>query len=165
MTFQQPPRLVPLPEREEWLDLNLTWSLQAWGERIPGYDRVGWSAFYRRALTADYEQYRPGAELVWVIEIDGHCVGSIALVGEDDLLDFTDCTPWLAAFVINPALRHQGIGSRVVEEFEAMVRRFGIVRLYLWTDTYGDWYRKLGYEEIGRSQLADITAVVMAKDL
>lgn len=154
-----------MPQRPDLLEQNLTWSLQAWGERIPGYDEAGWRAFYHRALQARYDRYEPGAELVWVIEIDGQCVGSIALVGEDDLEDFTNCTPWMAAFVIDPALRHQGVGRKVVSIFEEQVRALGIEHLFLWTDLYADWYQTQGYRPIGESNLGEINAVVMEKEL
>lgn len=143
----------------------LAWNLQVWGDRIPGYDEQGWIDFYQRALAANYSTYEPGAELVWAIESDGNCLGSIALVGEDDLPDFLDLTPWMAAFVVDPQLRHQGIGKQVVELFEQWCAQQKITRLYLWTDTYADWYRTLGYHDIATTPLADIEAVVMAKDL
>lgn len=156
---------MPLPERPEHLAQILEWNLEVWGERIPGYDRQGWIDFYQRAMSANYERFEAGAELVWCIEVDQRCVGSIALVGEDDLPDFLDLTPWMAAFVIDPSLRHQGIGRTVVETFEQWCVDHGVTRLYLWTDTYADWYRTLGYNDIARTRLADIDVTVMAKDL
>lgn len=165
MTFQQSPHLRPLPERSAELEQNLAWSLEVWGERIPGYDHAGWRAFYQRALKASYDRYQPGAELVWVIEMEGRCVGSIALVGEDDLEDFTECTPWMAAFIIDPALRHQGLGRKVVAIFEEKVKALGVGHLYLWTDTYADWYSTQGYRTIGNSRIGQIDAVVMEKSL
>lgn len=164
MTVQQPPHLIPLPQRPEWLALALEWNLQVWGERIPGYDRAGWVAFYQRAMTAHYDAYLPGEELIWLVELDGKCVGCIALVGEDDLVGI-EFTPWMAAFVIDPTIRHQGIGRRVVELFESQCRHFGIERLYLWTDNYAKWYSSQGYQELLRTKAGEIEAIVMAKDL
>lgn len=165
MTFQRSPRLIPLPECSHWLPQILDWNLQVWGERIPGYDRAGWRAFYQRALSSDYSRFLPGSELVWGIEIDANLVGSIALVGEDDLPEFTELTPWMAAFVIDPSLRHQGIGREVVGLFEQWCIDHDITTLYLWTDQYSRWYQSLGYREIARTRLAEIDAVVMTKDL
>lgn len=156
---------MPLPERAHALEQVLEWNLQVWGDRIPGYDAAGWRAFYERSMAAQYDRFEPGAELVWVIEVDAAIVGSIALVGEDDLPDFLDRTPWLAAFVVDPTIRHQGLGREVVAIFEQWCRDHQVERLYLWTDFYADWYRKLGYQEIATTRLADIDAVVMVKDL
>lgn len=142
----------------------MAWNLQVWGERIPGYDTAAWQAFYERALNADYEHFRPGDELIWIIEVDSQCVGSIALVTEDDLPDI-DYSPWMAAFVIDPDQRSRGIGTEIVAIFEEQCRSLGINRLYLWTEDLGDWYRSLGYHDLSRLQFGEIDATVMAKDL
>lgn len=156
---------MPLPDRPEWLEQILAWNLEVWGERIPGYDEQGWRDFYGRAMVARYDRYQPGAELVWGIESEHRLIGSIALVGEDDLPDHLDKSPWMAAFVIDPALRHQGFGRDVVRVFESWCLEHDVSTLYLWTDTYADWYRSLGYSQIGVTQLAHISAVVMSKEL
>lgn len=159
------PTLVPLPECPEALEQILAWNLQVWGERIPGYDVVGWRAFYERSLTANYEAFDGASELVWAVVDGERLIGSIALVHEDDLPDFTHLTPWMAAFVIDPTVRHQGIGTEVVAIFEGLVRDYGVQRLYLWTDLYAQWYARLGYQILQHARIGEIEMDVMAKDL
>lgn len=157
--------LVPLPEVPEALEEILDWNLQVWGERIPGYDADGWRAFYERCLLSRFDVYDGLSELAWVIRREGRNIGSIALVHEDDLPAYQHLSPWMAAFVIDPALRHSGIGRRVVATFEDRCRQYGIHRLYLWTDQYTDWYRSLGYEVLAHDQIGAIQMDVMVKDL
>lgn len=158
-------RLVPLVTCPEALDRILVWNLEVWGSRIPGYDPSGWRAFYERCLAADYRDYDGTSELAWAILEDGFLVGSIALVHEDDLPQYLHLSPWLAAFVVDPQLRHHGIGRRAMAAFEDMVRGYGITRLYLWTDHYTHFYRSLGYQVLAHDRIADIEMDVMAKDL
>lgn len=160
-----PTRLVPLPQQPEALDQILAWNLDVWGERIPGYDAPAWRAFYERCLVADYDRYDGASELAWVLVREGHAIGSIALVHEDDLPEFIHLSPWMAAFVIDPALRGQGIGRGVVAEFERVVRGYGISTLYLWTDSLADWYRQLGYHVLAHGRIGEIEMDVMAKAL
>lgn len=155
--------LVPLALRPDAVEQVLEWNLQVWGARIPGYDEAGWRAFYDRCLAADYTAYDGESELAWAIFDGDTLVGSIALVHEDDLPDYLHLTPWLAAFVIDPQVRHRGIGRRVMEHFEQMVRDYGITRMYLWTDHYADWYLSLGYELLAHDRIADIDMDVMVK--
>lgn len=157
--------LVPLAELPGALEPILEWNLQVWGERIPGYDRAGWRAFYERSLASDYSRYDGASELVWAVLADEQLVGSIALVHEDDLPDFTHLSPWLAAFVIDPQVRNRGIGRRVMQRFESRVREFGLDRLYLWTDAHERWYLDQGYAVVERGSLASIELSVMSKRL
>jgi GNAT superfamily N-acetyltransferase len=154
-----------LPDVPEHLELILQWNFRVWGDRIPGYDLEGWRAFYDRALSHAHDGYQ-GEELVWAI-LDGsdRCLGSIALVQEDDLEGFDDLTPWIAAFVIDPELRHKGLGRAVVEMVEAWSRVQGIHTLYLWTDIYAPWYASQGYSEVAKTKVGEIDAVVMKKEL
>jgi N-acetylglutamate synthase-like GNAT family acetyltransferase len=157
--------LVPLPVRPGDLERILQWNLDVWGTRIPGYDQAGWRAFYERCLLSDYEHFDGESELAWVIIYEGEAIGSIALVHEDDLPAFEHLSPWLAAFVIDPQRRHQGLGRAVVHDFEEMVRALGMSTLYLWTDVYTDWYRSLGYSVVEHSTIGEIDMDVMVKEL
>lgn len=143
----------------------LQWNLQVWGTRIPGYDEEGWRQFYERAKTANYAEYDGESELVWALFEKDALVGSIALVHEDDLPDFVAYSPWLAAFVIDPAKRHQGIGRHVVAQFEELSRSFGIAELFLWTDHYTHWYQTQGYTVLTHSRIGEIELDVMHKIL
>jgi GNAT superfamily N-acetyltransferase len=143
----------------------LLWNRQVWGDRIPGYDETGWREFYQRCRHGDYSSFHPDAELAWALFEEEDLVGSIALVYEDDLASFSHLSPWMAAFVIAPELRHQGRGRAIVSEFESLCRQYGVERLYLWTDIYSDWYRSLGYYVIEHSSTGEIELDVMAKSL
>jgi amino-acid N-acetyltransferase len=47
-------------------------------------------------------------------------------------------------------LRNTGLGHRLVAEAEATAASLGIGRLYLLTETAGDWFPRLGYSLLAR---------------
>jgi predicted N-acetyltransferase YhbS len=79
----------------------------------------------------------------------GNPVGTVNLV-ENDNEERPDLAPWLAALLVVPEHRGQGVGSNLVRALLKEAARLGIPQLYLGTDT-PDYYAKLGavmYEEV-----------------
>jgi amino-acid N-acetyltransferase len=56
----------------------------------------------------------------------------------------------LRSVCVAPDFRSAGLGRRLVAQAEAIARGLGIGRLYLLTDTAGDWFPRLGYEPVGK---------------
>ena len=73
---------------------------------------------------------------------DGHLVGAINLVDNDDE-NHPEWHPWLAGMVVAPDWRGQGIGSALVTALLAHARRLGFERVYFGTDGPG-FYTRLG---------------------
>ncbi len=74
--------------------------------------------------------------------VDGEPAGTVNLVENDDE-EREHLTPWLAALLVIPERRGQGIGSRLVRELGAHARRLGVERMYLGTDIPA-YYERLG---------------------
>ncbi|MEF8796158.1 MAG: arsenic resistance N-acetyltransferase ArsN2 [Salinivenus sp.] len=73
------------------------------------------------------------------------CVGCEA--GGDDAL--------LRSLAVRPAARGEGLGGLLVDALERRARRSGIRALYLLTTTAASFFRRRGYEKIGREALPD----------
>lgn len=41
--------------------------------------------------------------------------------------------------------RHQGYGTRMLEEVAKKAKELGYDKIYLWTDQASDFYKKIGY--------------------
>lgn len=120
--------------------------------------------FYANAANANYQTWvGQGQELVYLAKSGDVLVGTIALVDYDDLEEFRELKPWVAAFIINPELRGRGIGTQVLELIEKQTRLFGIDRLYLWTEDQSNFYRKREYKQIAVSHHGDLQVFVMQK--
>ncbi len=79
---------------------------------------------------------------------NGTPAGTVNLVENDNPLR-PDLRPWLAALVVLPEHRRQGIGSRLVRELAAHARRLGEAELFLGTDI-PHFYARLGAVEHDR---------------
>jgi predicted N-acetyltransferase YhbS len=79
----------------------------------------------------------------------GNPVGTVNLVANDNE-ERPDLEPWLAALLVVPEHRGQGVGSKLVRALLKEAARLRVRQLYLGTDI-PDYYARLGaamYEEI-----------------
>jgi predicted N-acetyltransferase YhbS len=74
--------------------------------------------------------------------VDGRPAGTVNLIVNDNSLR-SELSPWLAALIVVPEFRGQGLGSRLVRELAGEARRLGYRELYLGTDIPG-FYTRLG---------------------
>jgi predicted N-acetyltransferase YhbS len=92
------------------------------------------AALLRNATTPDAI---PLSRLAFV---DGVPVGTINLIENDDDQRM-HLRPWLAALLVLPEHRRQGIGSALVRDLQQHANRLGIGHLYLGTDNPGFYFR------------------------
>jgi len=158
--------LVPISESPFGGDLALRWALELWGDHIPNYSRQDWVDFYSNTTNSNYEEWTgKGQELVYIALRGEEIVGTIALVDFDDLEEFRHLSPWVAAFIVNPNLRREGIGSEILLSLEERVRALGIKILYLWTEDQSGFYAKRGYTLISAAKFESLDIGVMQKEL
>lgn len=158
--------LVPLSDSQQDIPRILSWALDQWGERLPNYSPQDWVNFYASAANANYQTWvGQGQELVYLAKSGELLVGTIALVDFDDLEEFRELKPWVAAFIVNPELRGRGFGNHILTLLEGRARSLGIERLYLWTEDQSNFYRKRKYEQLALSLHGDLQIFVMQKVL
>lgn len=158
--------LVPINESPQDASRVLAWALDHWGDRLPNYSRQDWVDFYSHSSQSSYESWTGvGQELVFLAKRGDDLVGTIALVDFDELEEFRHLKPWIAAFLVNPQLRGQGIGTQILDLLEEKARILGIDVLHLWTEDQGAFYGKRGYELVASSKLESLDLVVMKKQL
>lgn len=158
--------LIPISESPEQVGRVLSWALELWGNRYPNYSRQDWENFYSHSVRSDYGKWQgDGQELVYIAVQNGDVVATIGLVDFDELEEFRELTPWIAAFIVNPEFRGQGIGGQVLELLENKASSLGIEVLHLWTEDQANFYRKRGYRLIAASRLGSLSIDVMAKRL
>jgi predicted N-acetyltransferase YhbS len=74
----------------------------------------------------------------------GNPVGTVNLVANDNE-ERPDLTPWLAALLVVPEHRGQGVGSKLVRALVKEAARLRVPHLFLGTDI-PDYYARLGAE-------------------
>jgi N-acetylglutamate synthase-like GNAT family acetyltransferase len=160
--------LLPISEFPEGATAPLNWSLEFWGDHIPGFSRSDWIDFYQKAKLADYSHWDSAGtdqELIYLAVQNHEVVGAIALVDFDDLEAFRHLKPWVAAFIVKPERRSSGIGTQMLTLLEDKAKILGIHKLYLWTEDRTAFYERQGYRFEMRSRLGPLSFDVLSKGL
>ena len=162
------PILVPLADNPAGGRKPLDWSLALWGDNNPWFTAEQWHTFYMDAAQADYRTWDPvgqDQELIYLAQVEGEVVGAIALVDFDDVEEFREFKPWVAAFIVDPERRGEGIGSAMLASVENKAREFGIAQLYLWTEDQKDFYLKRGYSLVTHRDYPEKSIDVLTKKI
>jgi N-acetylglutamate synthase-like GNAT family acetyltransferase len=74
-------------------------------------------------------------------------------------------TPWLAALVVAPNYRGQGLEAALLDQAVLKARESGCVELFTWTDSDKDWYQQMGWQVAGTTIFGRRYVGVMRLDL
>lgn len=129
-------QIAHLFEHSEYVDQVATWiHAEFWADKNI-HTPQSLASLLHNATTPD------SIPLSRLALVDGIPVGTINLIENDDD-QRTHLRPWLAALLVLPAHRRQGIGSALVRDLQQHANRLGIADLYLGTDNPG-FYARLG---------------------
>ena len=53
--------------------------------------------------------------------------------------------PWICSVMIFEEYRHQGYGTKMLQEIAKKAKELGYKKVYLWTDQTPEFYKKIGY--------------------
>ncbi len=127
------PALAPTLARwhyDEWRDLIPDWSYDAALEELGTHRN-------RAAIPTTFVAFR-----------NGTLIGSATLLVED-LPEWGHLTPWVASVYVIPSERGRKVGSQLVRHAVMVAGRLGVTRVYLLTPGQAEFYRRLGWSEIG----------------
>lgn len=93
-----------------------------------------------------------------------HLLGSISLLGDDDLPGFRHLKPWLASLYVVQEARNRGIGKLLVDHLMAEAARQGIPRVHLFTAGQQEYYERQGWRTLARPIVRGHEAAVMVRD-
>jgi GNAT superfamily N-acetyltransferase len=117
--------------------------------------------------TTRREAGREQLPVTWVaLNGDGEALGRVGL-GEFDIEERRDRSPWVLGMIVQPAQRGKGIGGRLLAELECGARARGYSHVWVATGGHAiDFYRKCGWtftETINRPN--DEVATILMKVL
>jgi GNAT superfamily N-acetyltransferase len=145
--------LLPISSALEFADQPLQWSIKLWGEGKDEFSAEDWRKFYKNAINSNYNKWDllgVDQEHLFMAIRDkdqkSEVVASIAICDFDDFEEFRQYKPWIAAFIVREDLRGSGIGSQVLNLAEEKAIKYGINKIYLWTEGEREFYAKRGYE-------------------
>lgn len=78
------------------------------------------------------------------------CYSDDILVGfctlkKENLKKYPEIYPWISSVMIFDEYRHQGYGTKMLQEVANKAKCLGYDKVYLWTDQAPDFYKKIGY--------------------
>jgi GNAT superfamily N-acetyltransferase len=95
---------------------------------------------------ADFVRSRNDRDCLWIAEHAGGIVGCIAIVGT------SETEAQLRWFLVDPAARGLGLGSRLLHEAIAFCKRCGYATVFLWTvselTAAARRYRSFGFDKV-----------------
>lgn len=150
--------ILPLGERPDLVSLVCGWGFAEWAHLNPGQTL----AQRHTALMGEMQPDRVPMTFV-ALDAGGACIGTAALLAHD--IDNDPRTPWLASVYVPPARRGRGVASRLVRHVEAQAARLGYRRLYLFTESAGSLYARLGWRLLERRTLHGAPILIMERDL
>ena len=164
--------LIPISSAKEFANQPLDWSIKLWGEGKEEFSANDWRKFYKNAMSSDYNSWNLlGVDqehlFMAIREEDGksEVVASIAICDFDDFEEFRQYKPWIAAFIVREDLRGSGIGSQVLKLAEEKAIKYGITKIYLWTEGEREFYGKRGYQFLDQLSKPGRIIDLMYKDL
>jgi GNAT superfamily N-acetyltransferase len=94
--------------------------------------------------------------------VGNRAVGMSCLVARD-IESHAHLTPWLATVLVAPGYRQLGIGSALCQRASDEARRFGVVRLYLFTYDKQGFYERQGWSAFEEATDAGRSGSIMAR--
>jgi GNAT superfamily N-acetyltransferase len=91
-----------------------------------GYDQT-FEAYVAKGLTEFVETFNPDTDRLWLAEIHGHIIGSIAIVRQSNR------TAQLRWFLVHPTYRGQGIGKHLLSKALRFCKQKKYKTVSLWT--------------------------------
>jgi GNAT superfamily N-acetyltransferase len=101
---------------------------------------------YVAAPLAEFVRGKRERDRLWLAEAEGRLVGCIAIVGVSDEI------AQLRWYLVDPTVRGQGLGKRLLQEAIAFSREWGYKSIVLWTvsalTTAASLYRAAGFVKV-----------------
>jgi len=110
-----------------------------------------WYGSGRGDATRDLQAFsNQGCLPVGIVALrDGVVCGAAALKAES-IESHKHLSPWAAAGFVDPALRGQGIGLRLLHALEAQARTLDFRRIYCGTSSAGNLLRRANWQQVER---------------
>ncbi len=140
-----------------------SWHVAEWGHLYPAWDeptaRAEFAAMDRAGrIPTTWVAFQGAVRSAEAV------LGSISLIGDDELDGYRHDGPWLASLFVAEAARGMGVGRRLVEHLIGAARAMGLDRLLLFTSGQEAYYERLGWRAIDRVAAEGHPATVMSFD-
>lgn len=152
-------RIELLTGRGDLAPVLAAWHHAEWGHL---YDPAVWNL--DTAVREFEEMAAPdSADLTWIALAGETLVGSVSLVGDDDLAGFEHLTPWLASMFVAPAARGQGVAALLADALVAGARERGHDEVHLFTSGQEGYWAAQGWRPLAEVEAHGHPSTVMVR--
>lgn len=140
-----------LNQHSEYIPLLADWHRQQWSNS--GHDRT--------ALISS----RTGVGNIpktFVAMCEGAPVGFVCLL-VSNAPSRPDLTPWLASLFVKTEFRNAGIGKALLQHCSDYAAEIGFSRIYLYTSTAVDYYKRLGWNQIDNFDIHGKSKIILSR--
>jgi GNAT superfamily N-acetyltransferase len=158
------PKFVPLVARWKYRQWRFLYARTLRECLLPWRTPAAWVRGVRANLG------KGAISTTWIAFDDGKAAGVASLVdhdhSSDDRENASRChlTPWLSGLYVAAPCRKRGIASALVDRVVEEARALNVPKLYLQTFDLADYYRRRGWEQVGRAAFEGRGVVIMAKE-
>lgn len=150
----------PLHEQAHFIDKVANWWHEEWGYLSP--DKSLADRIQEVQLLAIKREDIPKAHIAIS---DDKLLGTATLVKNDLPSIPHNHTPWLASVFVDPKMRRQGIGRKLVQTIEESAKNLGYKNIYLFTPDQEAWYASFGWTLLEYNRCNDHGIAIMQKSL
>jgi len=151
-------RIENIGDHLELIDTIALWHFREWGHADPTGSVQSWADGLRQRT------HRDRIPATFVALEGTELLGSVTLTNHD-MNSRMDLSPWLAGLYVKPEKRGQGIGSALTNHAVKVAALMGVNRLYLYTESARDLYRKLGWRSMAEDFYEGQVVTIMYLDI
>ena len=151
-------KIENIADHLDLIDTIAHWHFQEWGHADPTGSAQSWADGLRQRTNRDY------IPATFVALEGSELLGSVTLT-DHDMNSHMDLSPWLAGLFVKPEKRGIGIGSALTTHAVRAAAEMGVDRLYLYSESARDLYRKLGWQSIAEDFYEGQIVTIMYYDV
>jgi GNAT superfamily N-acetyltransferase len=121
------------------------------------YDQT-FEAYVADGLAEFVQSFNPDRDRIWLAEINGHIIGSIAIVGR------SNADAQLRWFLVHPDYRGLGLGRKLIEAAVLFCKECKYKTIFLWTTSELSVARHL-YTSLGFRKTEERTHKIWGKEV
>ena len=144
-----------LADKAAFIPTLARWHHEEWGYLSPG------GSVEQRVSKLQTHRGRQHIPTTFVALSEGMPLGSASLVAHD-MDTRMDLSPWLASLYVTPEHRRRGVGTALVQRVLREAEALSVTTLYLFTPDREEFYTRLGWSLVERTEYRGQQVDIMA---
>jgi GNAT superfamily N-acetyltransferase len=151
-------RIEPIADHPGLVDVVARWHWDEWGDAQTS-SLAAWTDSIR------HRDARDAVPTTFVALEREELLGSVTLTDRDmpGHARYGEVSPWIAGMLVRPDARGRGVGTALMKHAVGSAERWGIERLYLYTESARAFYERLGWSLLEETEWEGGRVAVMTR--